>query len=119
MSEQINRCYVCDKSEHQVKKLSASPPWFICSECVDECYQFLAEKRAEREETSAHENVALHERSPDDKYVHTLLQHFFHLLRPEELVTSSWIFSIRMRADLQNALDELFGNGELTSSFWG
>src|SRR5206468_11743042 len=41
----VLRCSFCNKSQRDVKKLSAGPTVYICDECVDVCLDIIAEER--------------------------------------------------------------------------
>src|SRR5215208_7399072 len=43
--DEVLRCSFCNKSQREVKKLSAGPTVFICDECVDICLDIIAEDR--------------------------------------------------------------------------
>ena len=42
--EKLLYCSFCGKSQHEVKKLIAGPPVFICDECVDLCNDIIREE---------------------------------------------------------------------------
>lgn len=41
--EQELRCSFCNKSQHEVRKLIAGPSVAICDECIDVCYDIIAD----------------------------------------------------------------------------
>lgn len=78
----------------------------ICQDCVLLCAEVLLGKRKHAQSAKAKQT---------HKFVHSLLQEHFADLKPEEIVTAVRVFPIRMQADLQIALDNLFKN-ELPSA---
>jgi hypothetical protein len=71
---------------------------FICSECVVACSALL--------QPTASKPPA--EERPD-RYAFQRLARHFAPLRPQELLATSRSYALRQQADLQAALDELFG----------
>src|SRR5438552_8477773 len=45
-SGDVLRCSFCNKSQRDVKELSAGPTVYICDECVDICLDSIAEERS-------------------------------------------------------------------------
>jgi hypothetical protein len=81
---------------------------FICNACVVACSALL--------QPSASQPAA--EERPD-RYAFQRLARHFAPLRPQELLAMSRSFALRQQADLQAALDELFGDRVVPQNFVG
>jgi hypothetical protein len=82
---------------------------FICDACVAACAALLG---------SGQPAVAASAARPDRHAFQRLEKHFAPL-RPQELLATSRSFSLRQQADLQAALDELFGERVVPANFVG
>jgi hypothetical protein len=56
--EQELRCSFCSKSQHDVRKLIAGPSVNICNECIDVCYDIIADAALAAEASEASPNTA-------------------------------------------------------------
>lgn len=81
---------------------------FICSGCVDACWALVHPTGVEPRK----------EEQPDRHVFQRLTRHFAPL-KPHEMLATSRAFPLRQQADLQNALDELFGEREVPHNFIG
>jgi ATPase family protein associated with various cellular activities (AAA) len=81
---------------------------FICGDCVAACSALLHRSAPSTPE----------EERPD-RYAFQRLARHFAPLRPQELLATSRSFVIRQQADLQAALDELFGDRIVPQNFVG
>ncbi|HET7697177.1 MAG TPA: AAA family ATPase [Vicinamibacterales bacterium] len=102
------RCQFCHKTAENVEHIIAGDSGFICNECVAACSTLLQPAaagpvREERREGYAFQRLARH----------------FAPLRPQELLATSRSYPLRQQADLQAALDELFGERILPRNFVG
>jgi ATPase family associated with various cellular activities (AAA) len=81
---------------------------FICSTCVDACTGLLRQS----EPPPPEQNQA-------SRYVFQRLEQHFAPLRPHEMLATSRSFPLRQQADLQKALDDLFGERSVPHNFVG
>jgi len=81
---------------------------FICSNCVAACAALLnpTETAATKDE-------------PGEDHVFQRLAHHFAPVRPQEMLATSRSFPLRQQADLQKALDDLFGERIVPDNFIG
>jgi len=93
------RCQFCHTTAGNVEHMIAGDSGFICNACVVACSALLqpAASQADAEERP-------------DRYAFQRLARHFAPLRPQELLATSRSFALRQQADLQAALDELFGD---------
>ncbi len=106
------RCQFCHKTAGSVEHLVAGDSGFICNACIAACAALLAPR--------ASDGSAPPER-PDqpDRFAFQRLVRHFAPLPPQELLATSRSFALRQQADLQAALDELFGERVVPSNFVG
>jgi hypothetical protein len=102
------RCQFCHSTAGNVEHMIAGDSGFICGDCVAACSALL--------QPSARPIPA--EERPD-RYAFQRLARHFAPLRPQELLATSRSFVIRQQADLQAALDELFGDRVVPQNFVG
>jgi hypothetical protein len=102
------RCQFCHRTASDVQHLVAGDSAFICDECVQACAALL---QAPSQPPEA-EQIA-------DRYVYQRLARHFAPLRPQEMIATSRSFPLRQQADLQNALDDLFGERRIPENFLG
>ena len=101
------RCQFCHNTADEQRRMIAGDSGVICSECVARSHELL---KANSEMPAA---------SAEAPYLFRLLErHFVPASLPSLLVTSR-TFQIRQQADLQVALDELFGERQMGSNFVG
>jgi ATPase family protein associated with various cellular activities (AAA)/ClpX C4-type zinc finger protein len=102
------RCQFCHRTAANVDQLIAGDSGFICNDCVQACSALLrpGEGPAKREEHT-------------DRYVFQRLARHFAPARPHEMLATSRAFPLRQQADLQKALDELFGERIVPHNFVG
>ena len=81
---------------------------FICSACIEACSALL--RPAESQATT---------RERPDAYAFQRLARHFAPLRPQEMLATSRSYLLRQQADLQAALDELFGEWIVPQNFVG
>lgn len=102
------RCQFCHRVASDVPRLIAGDSAFICSDCVESCSALLNPK----------EGVA--EDSPLAEYhLFERLARHFAPLRPQELIATSRTYPLRQQADLQMALDDIFGERRIPENFVG
>jgi AAA+ superfamily predicted ATPase len=103
------RCQFCHRNGSDVLPLVAGDSGFICEECAQACVSLLQPAAAENEQKTA----------PPEKYLYQRLARHFSPVRPQELIATSRTFPLRQQADLQNALDDLFGARRIPENFLG
>lgn len=108
LSIHAGRCQFCHRSASEVPKLIAGDSAFICSDCVQSCATLL--KPTAR--PAAPEPAA-------DRYAFQRLYRHFDPAHPQDLVTTSRTFPQRQQADLQLAIDDLFGERRIPDNFLG
>lgn len=91
-----------------VDHMIAGDSGLICNGCVEKCVALLRPK-AEDEAPKA----------KPERYVHQRLERHFAPLRPHEMLATSRAFPLRQQADLQKALDGLFGERRVPVNFVG
>jgi hypothetical protein len=102
------RCQFCHSTAANVQHLIAGDSGFICDQCVKSCAALLAP------------GDAAVERKPDaERYVHQRLTRHFAPAPPQEMLATARTFPLRQQADLQRALDDLFGPREIPRNFVG
>ena len=102
------RCQFCHRTAQDVKQLIAGDSAFICSDCVEACVAALLPSSAKEKEDAAKE-----------RYLHQRLATHFFPVPLQELFATSRTYPIRQQADLQKALDELFGERKIPANFVG
>lgn len=102
------RCQFCHRTVGDVEHLIAGDSGFICNDCVDACSNLL---RPADDRPAASEQP--------DRYVFQRLARHFAPLRPHDVLATSRTFPIRQQADLQKAVDDLFGERSVPHNFVG
>jgi len=102
------RCQFCHSTAGNVEHLIAGDSGFICDKCVSACAALLrpSEVQAERREDA-------------DRYLFQRLARHFAPARPQEMLATSRAYPLRQQADLQKALDDLFGERHIPQNFVG
>jgi hypothetical protein len=103
------RCQFCHRTESDVTVIVAGDSGLICDECIRSCAAVLnrrAEGIAENPQNS-------------DRYVFQRLTRHFAPARANEMQATTRTFPIRQQADLQRALDTLFGAPRVPDNFIG
>ncbi|MBL8346248.1 MAG: AAA family ATPase [Rubrivivax sp.] len=108
LSISAGRCQFCHRTAESVPRLIAGDSAFICSDCVSSCNELLGPEKHE-------------ENSPTrgERYLFERLARHFEPLRTQELIATSRTYPLRQQADLQLALDQLFGAREVPENFVG
>ncbi len=101
------RCQFCHRTP-EVEHLVAGDSSSICRECVERCLELLRPGE-----------VRAAEPAPPERYLFQRLERHFAPLRPHEMLATSRTYPIRQQADLQQALDELFGARRVPDNFVG
>lgn len=101
------RCQFCHNTASETTQMIAGDSGFICDECVRRCAELL-------QKPSAPES-----RESTDRYLCQKIERHFAPARPEEAVAVSRTYPLRHQADLQAALDELFGERKIPVNFVG
>jgi len=103
------RCQFCHATAANVEHLIAGDSGFICNVCVAACARLLGPA------------PAVAEPKPDaaDRYVFQRLARHFAPAPPQDMLATSRTFPLRQQADLQRALDDLFGEREIPRNFIG
>jgi AAA+ superfamily predicted ATPase len=102
------RCQFCHRTAGDVPKLVSGDSAFICSDCIEACHALL---RPGAGEAAAE--------SPAERYLFQRLVRHFAPLRPQELTAICRTYPLRQQADLQKALDDLFGERRVPENFVG
>lgn len=102
------RCQFCYRTESDVEHLIGGDSAFICSDCVKLCNAALQPA----------EPKVVHE-MPPERYLFQRSARHFAPLRPQDLIATSRSYPLRQQADLQKALDDLFGEGKIPDNFVG
>jgi AAA+ superfamily predicted ATPase len=92
-----------------VRRLVAGDSAFICEECAQACVSLLKPVAQGNEQKA----------SPPERYLYQRLARHFSPVRPHELIATSRTFPLRQQADLQKALDDLFGERHIPENFLG
>jgi hypothetical protein len=103
------RCQFCHRTAGDVEHLVHGDSGFICSDCVLACHALL--------QPVPGGDVA--DEAPTERYLHERLARHFAPLRPAELIATSRIYPLRQQADLQLAIDDLFGERRIPDTFVG
>jgi hypothetical protein len=103
------RCQFCHRSAEDVEHMIAGDSAFICGDCVLACNSALqpAASKAQSEEPAVQRQL-----------FQRLARHFAPL-RPQEAIVTSRTYPLRQQADLQQALDDLFGERRIPDNFVG
>jgi len=102
------RCHFCHRTASDVDQLIAGDSGVICNQCVQACAALIQPGEVPNDD-----------RDRSDRFVFQRLERHFAPTRPHEMVATSRTFPMRQQADLQQALDELFGERRLPESFIG
>lgn len=102
------RCQFCHRTAGDVPRLISGDSAFICSDCVESCSALLQPSATEAKQDE-----------PAERYLFQRLIRHFEPLRPQELVATSRTYPLRQQADLQKALDDLFGERRIPDNFVG
>src|SRR5688572_10551538 len=103
------RCQFCHGVANDVRKLIAGDSAFICEDCVQACVSLLKPNApSEREE-----------KQPMERYLYKWLGQHVSPMRPQEMIATSRVYPLRQQADLQKALDDLFGERRVPENFLG
>ena len=103
------RCQFCHRTAGNVEHMIAGDSGVICNDCVEACSTLLRKGAPAPEE---HPERA-------DRYVFQRLAKHFAPARPHEMLATSRTFPLRQQADLQMALDNLFGERRVPETFIG
>ncbi|MCI0421956.1 MAG: cell division protein FtsH, partial [Acidobacteria bacterium] len=101
------RCQFCHHAGSDIKQLIAGDSAFICSDCVQACAALLHPVTAEQQGAQA------------ERYLYQRLKRHFAPMRAQELIATSRTYPLRQQADLQRALDDLFGERRIPENFVG
>jgi hypothetical protein len=102
------RCQFCHRTAGDVDKMIAGDSGVICNECVQACAGLIDGGEIPKED-----------RDRSDRFVFQRLARHFAPLRPHDVVATSRMFPLRQQADLQRAVDELFGERRVPENFIG
>ena len=102
------RCQFCHRSATDVEHMVAGDSGVICNQCVDACAALLRTGQVQDEPQER-----------PDRYVFQRLARHFAPMRPHEMLATSRTYPLRQQADLQKALDDLFGERSVPSNFVG
>jgi hypothetical protein len=102
------RCQFCHRTASGVEHMIAGDSGVICNHCVDACAALLRPK--EQQEAP---------KERPDRFVYQRLERHFAPMRPHEMLATSRAFPLRQQADLQKALDGLFGERRVPVNFVG
>ncbi len=102
------RCQFCHQTAGDVEQMIGGDSSYICNRCIDACAELLRPKQGA---------AAPEERA--DRYVWQRLTRHFAPLRPQEMIATTRSFPLRQQADLQLALDGLFGERRVPENFLG
>lgn len=86
---------------------------YICNVCIETCVDVLHGEESKKQADAGSTQKA------NLKYIHQFVSRHFHPLHPAELVTATREFPLRMRPDIQAALDTLLGAYYNTNRFTG
>jgi AAA+ superfamily predicted ATPase len=103
------RCQFCHRNGNDRLRLIAGDSAFICGECVQACVSLLEPVAQGAEQRAA----------PPERYLYQRLARHFAPIRPQEMIATSRIYPLRQQADLQKALDDLFGERCVPQNFLG
>jgi hypothetical protein len=103
------RCQFCHRTSSDAEHIIHGDSGFICSDCVQACHALLLPSA----EADANDET------PAERYLHQRLARHFAPQRPAELIATSRTYPLRQQADLQKAIDELFGERRIPETFVG
>jgi hypothetical protein len=104
----LGRCQFCHRTSDDVDRLIAGDSSFICSDCVRACSALLEPGASDSESEQ-----------PAERYLFQRLARHFAPSRPSDLIATSRAYPLRQQADLQKALDDLFGERRIPDNFVG
>lgn len=107
MMVSVGRCQFCHRTDGDVGRILAGDSGFICDECVAACVKVLAPATDSEAADRA------------DRYAFQRLIRHFAPRRAHEVYATLRTFPIRQQADLQLALDALFGELRVPENFVG
>jgi len=102
------RCQFCHRTAGDVRQLIAGDSAFICDQCVQSCSELLRP-----------DGAAAPQEEPPERYLFQRLVRHFAPARPQEMFATSRTYPLRQQADLQKALDALFGERLIPDNFVG
>jgi hypothetical protein len=102
------RCQFCHRTAQDVEQLIAGDSAFICNDCVAACHALLQPQPD-----------TVPDDPPPERELFLRLASHFAPLRPDALITTSRTYPLRQQADLQMALDGLFGERRIPDNFVG
>lgn len=102
------RCQFCHRTAHDVDTLIGGDSAFICGDCVTACHALM----------KSGVNEAASEPVPERRLFQRLAVHFAPQ-RTDALISTSRTYPLRQQADLQRALDHLFGERHIPDDFVG
>lgn len=102
------RCQFCHYTASGVEHMIAGDSGVICNQCVEKCVALLRPKPDEDAP-----------KARPDRYVYQRLEKHFAPMRPHEMLATSRGYPLRQQADLQKALDRLFGERRVPVNFVG
>jgi hypothetical protein len=103
------RCQFCHRTADEVEHLIGGDSGFICSDCVRACNAVLTPAAVQ----------AQRKNEPAERQLFQRLARHFAPLQPQELIATSRTYPLRQQADLQKALDDLFGERHIPDNFVG
>ena len=103
------RCQFCHRTESDVTVIVAGDSGFICDRCIRSCSALLTTKASDAGDKLQY----------TQRYAFQRLEQHFAPVRAHEMQATSRAFPIRQQADLQRALDTLFGELRVSDNFVG
>jgi AAA+ superfamily predicted ATPase len=103
------RCQFCHGTGSDVRRLIAGDSAFICEECAKACTELL----------EPHTGPADRQAVPSERYLFQRLARHFAPYSPHEMIATSRVYPLRQQADLQRALEDLFGESRTPETFVG
>lgn len=103
------RCQFCHRTADNVQQMIAGDSAFICDECIQASLSLLKPQMqpAEAETPST------------ERFLYQRLVRHFAPLRPQEMCATTRVYPLRQQADLQLALDNIFGERRIPENFLG
>ena len=102
------RCQFCHAQAEESERIIAGDSAFICEKCVQRCVAVFGASAGGANTTEA-----------ADRYVFQRFARHFALAPINEVQATSRNYPLRQQADLQLALDELFGERKVPDNFVG
>jgi len=103
------RCQFCHRTADNVQQMVAGDSAFICDECIQASLSLLKPQIQPTEPEAPSTERFLYQR---------LIRHFAPL-RPQEMCATARLYPLRQQADLQLALDDIFGERRIPENFLG